>query len=264
MYETSDLFLWKAFQYTEHGRAHYTQEALDHLHAQVADGELRGALTPDYPLGCRRVLNSDDYYPALQRENVTLETGAIAAIEPTGVRLADGRRRELDMLVHATGFETTGWKWSLDVVGRGGASLRERWADAPRAYLGIMVPDFPNMFVLYGPNTNLGHHSITFMLECQIEFILMATAALDAGMQRPGTDAASARSVRCGGAGTAGIDQLGRPGMQQLVQARRRPDRAELGQPHPCLRAADPEAGRGGLSLRSRRNARGGISAPGR
>ena len=180
MYETSDVFLWKAFEYTEHGRAHYTQEALDHLHAQVADGKLRAALTPDYPLGCRRVLNSDGYYPALQRENVTLETGAIAAIEPTGVRLADGRRHELDMLVHATGFETTGWKWSLDVVGRGGASLRERWADAPRAYLGIMVPDFPKMFVLYGPNTNLGHHSITFMLECQIEFILMATAALDA------------------------------------------------------------------------------------
>lgn len=179
MYETSDIFLWKAFEYTPEGREHYTEEALSHLANQVDDDRLRQALTPDYPLACRRVLNSDEIYPALQQENVQLETGPIARIAKDGVELEDGSKHDLDILAYATGYETTGWRWSLDVLGKNGQSLRDVWEAAPRAHLGIMVPGFPNMFVLYGPNTNLGHNSITFMLECQIKFIVTALKELN-------------------------------------------------------------------------------------
>ena len=179
IYDTADHFLWQAFQWTPEGRAHFTEEALDHLHAQVTDPELRARLTPDYPIGCRRVLNSDDIYPALQRPDVALVTDAITAIEPGGVRLADGTLHELDVLAYATGFETTGWRWSLDVVGEDGRRLGEAWAEAPEAYLGITVAGFPNLFVLYGPNTNLGHNSITFMLERQVDYLIAALELMD-------------------------------------------------------------------------------------
>jgi cation diffusion facilitator CzcD-associated flavoprotein CzcO len=182
LYQNADYLFWQAFSWTPQGRAAFTRQATMHLEAQVSDPELRRKLTPDYPIGCRRILFADDYYPTLLRSNVTLETEAIERITPTGVRMSNGVEHELDVLVYATGFETTGWHWSLEVIGREGAALSEAWKNGPEAYLGIAVSGFPNMFMLYGPNTNLGHNSITFMLERQTEYLTQALVE----MQRRG------------------------------------------------------------------------------
>lgn len=174
IYQSADYLYWQAFSFTEQGRAAFTRQALDHLASQVDDAALRAKLTPDYPLGCKRVLISDDFYPALMRDNVKLVTEGIERITPQGVVTNDASQAEFDVLVYATGFETTSWHWSMDLVGRSGNHLREVWKDGPQAYLGITVADFPNVFILYGPNTNLGHNSITFMIERQVEYTVQA------------------------------------------------------------------------------------------
>ena len=179
IYDNADHFFWQAFKWTQAGRDAYTTIATNHLNEQISDPELRKKLTPDYPVGCRRILIADDYYPALERDNVDLVTMAPQSIDKTGVTTPDGEHREFDILVFATGFETTGWNWSVDVEGLNGKHLNEEWADHPEAYAGITVNDFPNMFVLYGPNTNLGHNSITFMLERQVEYMVKALLTLD-------------------------------------------------------------------------------------
>jgi acetyl esterase/lipase len=181
LYQNADYLFWQAFSWTPEGRAAFTRQSTMHLEAQVPDPELRRKLTPDYPIGCKRVLFADDYYPALLRPNVALETGAIERITPEGVRMRDGIEHPLDVLVYATGFETTGWDWPLQVKGRAGC-LRDVWGDGPEAYLGITVAGFPNLFMIYGPNTNLGHNSITFMIERQSEYIAQALTE----MQRRG------------------------------------------------------------------------------
>ncbi len=178
VYQSADHFFWQAFAWTEEGRAAYTRQALNHLEAQIPDAELRRRLTPDYPIGCKRVLISDDFYPSLLRGNVELVTDGIDSITASGVRTVDGTARDFDVLVYATGFETTGWHWSMDVAGRNGHRLREDWKDGPEAYYGITVADYPNLFMLYGPNTNLGHNSITFMIERQVEYTVAALAHL--------------------------------------------------------------------------------------
>lgn len=179
IFDQSDTFYWQAFKWTPEGRAAYTRIALDHLESQVLDPELRRKLHPNYPIGCKRVLITDDFYPALTRENVTLDTTPIEEIVPNGVR-SGTTCHELDVLVFATGFQTTDWNWSMDVVGKGGVSLADAWREGPEAYLGIMVSGFPNMFLLYGPNTNLGHNSITNMLESQVRYMLEVLGELDA------------------------------------------------------------------------------------
>lgn len=179
IFSQADAFFWQTFAWTPEGRAAAERAALDHLAAQVADPKLRKALTPDYPIGCKRILFTDDYYPALAQDNVTLDTAAIVAIEPDGVRTRDGLHA-LDALVFATGFETTRWDWSMTVRGVGGRTLADAWAGGPEAHLGIMAAGFPNMFVLYGPNTNLAHNSISFMIECQVGYMLKVLALLDA------------------------------------------------------------------------------------
>jgi cation diffusion facilitator CzcD-associated flavoprotein CzcO len=145
--------------------------ALRHLESQVARPELREALTPEYPIGCKRILISDDFYPALQLPNVELVTDAIAGFEPGGIRTKAGVFHPLDAVIFATGFETTSFLAPMAVHGRGGSSLAEAWKDGAEAYFGVAVADFPNLFMLYGPNTNLGHNSIIFMLECQVAYI---------------------------------------------------------------------------------------------
>jgi len=161
-------------------REQFVRAARDLLDSQVPDGRLRELLTPDYAFGCKRVLISDDYYPALRRDNVELVTEPIARIEPEGIRTTDGHRHAADVIVHATGFEPLDRAGGVDVVGRDLRTLREIWKEGPHAYLGMTVSGFPNMFMLYGPNTNLGHHSILFMVECQIAYVLQALRALDA------------------------------------------------------------------------------------
>lgn len=184
IYERADHFFWQAFQWTEAGRAALTRQALNHLEAQVADPELRRKLTPGYPIGCKRVLIVDDFYPALQRPNVSLVTEGIERITPTGVVTKDGVEHPCDVIVWATGFETTGWHWSMEVIGKGGVRLQEIWKTAPEAYLGITVAGFPNMFMLYGPNTNLGHNTITFMIEQQVRYLVEAMDTLRARKAR--------------------------------------------------------------------------------
>jgi cation diffusion facilitator CzcD-associated flavoprotein CzcO len=178
LYQSADHLFWQVFSWTQPGRDAYTRLALNHLAAQVPDETLRKMLTPTYPIGCKRVLFADDFYPALLQPNVALETDRIARIERDGIVMNEGHKHEVDVIVYATGFETTGWNWSLDVIGRDGVHLRDVWSQTPQAYLGITVARFPNLFVLYGPNTNLGHNSITFMLEQQVNYVLQLLEAM--------------------------------------------------------------------------------------
>lgn len=135
------------------------------LHAQVRDKELRAKLVPDHELGCKRVLFSNAWYPALARPDVDVVTSSVAEVLPHGVRDAEGTVHEADVIIYGTGFAATEFLAPLRVTGSGGAELREAWADGAHAYLGLCVPDFPNLFVVYGPNTNLGGSSIITMLE---------------------------------------------------------------------------------------------------
>ncbi|MCJ2073772.1 NAD(P)/FAD-dependent oxidoreductase [Methylobacterium sp. J-030] len=152
-----------------------------HLARAVPDKDLRAKLTPNYRLGCKRVLISDDYYPALQRRNVTLETGGIARITETGLATEDGRTHDLDVIVYATGFDITATFARMDLVGRGGQRLKEIWADGMGAYQGITVAGFPNYFMLLGPNTGLGHNSVVSMIEVQVQHVLDCLKALRRG-----------------------------------------------------------------------------------
>lgn len=180
IYAGADYLFWQAFSWTKEGRDAYTRIALNQLEDQIPDPEMRKKLTPDYPIGCKRILITDDFYPALMRDNVSLITEDISQITGSGVETEDGAIHDLDVIIYATGFETTGWHWSMDVVGRDGAHLNDVWADAPEAYLGITTTGFPNMFMLYGPNTNLGHNTITFMIEQQVGYTVKALQAMQA------------------------------------------------------------------------------------
>jgi cation diffusion facilitator CzcD-associated flavoprotein CzcO len=137
---------------------------------KVEDPVLREKLRPQHPFGCKRPLMSNVYYPAFNEPNLELVTDPIARITPTGVVTEDGREREVDTIVLATGFAATRYLAALDVVGRGGRSIGEAWADGAAAYLGITTAGFPNLFMLYGPNTNNG--SIITMIEYQVEHIV--------------------------------------------------------------------------------------------
>jgi len=142
------------------------------LRRQVADPALRERLTPRYTIGCKRVLISDDWLPTFARPNVEMVTDAIEAVTPAAVRVAGGREVEVDAIVLGTGFAAHEFLAPMTIRGRGGRTLNEAWADGAKAWLGISVPAFPNFFMLYGPNTNLGHSSIVFMLECQIAHVM--------------------------------------------------------------------------------------------
>ncbi len=145
--------------------------ARGYLERKVPDPELRAKLTPDYPLGCKRVLVSSDFYPAIQRRDVELVTDPIERITPTGILTADGTERACDTIVACTGFRASEYLRGIEVVGRSGARLHDTWAGVPRAYLGMAVPGFPNFFMLYGPNTNQGGNSIILILEGQAQFV---------------------------------------------------------------------------------------------
>ncbi|TCP49262.1 cation diffusion facilitator CzcD-associated flavoprotein CzcO [Tamaricihabitans halophyticus] len=147
------------------------RRALRHLAREVADPLLRAKLAPDYVFGCKRVLFANDYYPALRQPNVAVRTEPIAEITPGGVRTADGVEHPADVLIYGTGFASHEFLAPMEVYGCGGRSLREVWAGGARAYLGMAVPEFPNLFLMYGPNTNLGSGSILYMLERQARYI---------------------------------------------------------------------------------------------
>ena len=152
-----------------------------HLRRQVKDPALRAKLVPDYPIGAKRVLFNDDYYPTLGRANVQLVTDAIERIEPDAVRSKGGERFAADVLIYATGFHATDFLAPMRITGAGGRDLKQEWQHGARAYLGVTVSGFPNLFMLYGPNTNLGHNSILVMIEAQVGYIIDAVRQMDAG-----------------------------------------------------------------------------------
>ena len=145
----------------------------------VKDPEVRRKLTPWLPYGSRRPIVSNYYYPTFNRDNVTLVTEAVVNCEPNGVRTADGTVHELDAVVCATGFTTSRYASVIDITGKDGRRLADDWSGDPSALLGIMVPGYPNFFMMYGPNTNNG--SILTMLESQAEFIVRQMEAMDRG-----------------------------------------------------------------------------------
>ncbi|HJQ30883.1 MAG TPA: NAD(P)/FAD-dependent oxidoreductase [Pyrinomonadaceae bacterium] len=148
--------------------------ALMHLERSVSDPQLRARLTPSYSIGCKRILVSNDYLPALTRPNVELVTCAVAEVRPHSVVGADGVEREVDAIIYGTGFRVTDPPLAGHVRGRGGSTLAEVWDGSPRAHAGTTVTGFPNLFILMGPNTGLGHTSVLIMLEAQTEHLLSA------------------------------------------------------------------------------------------
>jgi cation diffusion facilitator CzcD-associated flavoprotein CzcO len=154
--------------------------ALKHLRDQVPDPELRRKLTPDYTLGCKRVLLSNDYLPALMQANVDLVTDGITEVRESSVATADGAEREVDTIIFGTGFRVTDPPSAHLVRGRDGRTLAETWQGSMEAHLGTTIAGFPNLFFLVGPNTGLGHNSIVFMIESQLNYVLDALRTMDA------------------------------------------------------------------------------------
>lgn len=150
-----------------------------HLRRQVADPDLRRRLQPTFRLGCKRVLLSNTFYPALSRPNVELVTEEIEAVDECGIVLADGSRREVDTIILGTGFNVTAPPTAWLMRGRGGKTLAEVAGPSPRAYLGTAMPGFPNLFKLIGPNTGLGHSSMVFMIESQLTYVMDAIRQMD-------------------------------------------------------------------------------------
>jgi cation diffusion facilitator CzcD-associated flavoprotein CzcO len=141
---------------------------------KIKDPELRRKVWPDYTFGCKRVLFSSHFLPALTRPNVELVTDPVTEITPTGIRSADGKVREVDAIIWATGFATNDFMFPMEIFGRDGVSLRDAWAGGAHAHLGMTVPGFPSMFVLYGPNTNTSGGSIIWYLEQQAAYVRQA------------------------------------------------------------------------------------------
>ncbi|HEY3503811.1 MAG TPA: NAD(P)/FAD-dependent oxidoreductase [Actinocatenispora sp.] len=153
--------------------------ARTHLRRQVPDPALRQALLPDYTIGCKRILISNDYYPALGRDNARLETMPIAAVEPDAVRTVDGRRHEVDTIIFGTGFAATRPPIADRLTGRDGLRLADAWRGGMSAYRGTTVAGFPNLFLLIGPNTGLGHTSMVYIIESQLNYVLDALSKMD-------------------------------------------------------------------------------------
>jgi cation diffusion facilitator CzcD-associated flavoprotein CzcO len=178
------------------------------MRSQLKDPAVREKAWPDYTFGCKRILFSSHYLPALQRPNVELVTDAIARITPTGIVTERGEERELDCIIWATGFKTTDFMFPMRVAGEDGVDLQAYWSGGAHAHLGICVPGFPNMFVMYGPNTNTSGGSIIVYLEAQAAYIRQALAQLRARHAgaiavRAEVEAASDQALQARFAGTA-------------------------------------------------------------
>jgi cation diffusion facilitator CzcD-associated flavoprotein CzcO len=145
----------------------------------IADPELRRKVTPSDEVGCKRLMLTDDWYPTLTEPNVELITDRVAEITPTGIRIEGGEERPADVLVLATGFQTHGFVAPMDIAGVGGRTLADAWSHVPRAYLGMSVPGFPNLFLLYGPNTNGGTGSVIYTIEANMAHVLSALRELE-------------------------------------------------------------------------------------
>jgi cation diffusion facilitator CzcD-associated flavoprotein CzcO len=153
--------------------------ARKHIADSVTDPVLREKVTPKYVMGCKRVLLSNDYYPALQRQNVELVTEGIEEITARGIRTTDGAERPFDAIVLATGFEAAEAVSPFGITGRDGVDLNKKWKDGPEAFLGTTIAGFPNLFLIVGPNTGLGHNSMVYMIESQIAYVMSSLQAME-------------------------------------------------------------------------------------
>ena len=213
------------------------------IRSQIDDPELRRKVTPEDEIGCKRIMLTDHWYSTLTKPNVELVTDRIETITPGGVRTADGIERPADVLILGTGFRTHGFVAPMEVAGRGGRTLEEAWAGVPRAYLGITVPGFPNMFLLYGPNTNGGAGSVIYTVEAATRHVIGAIRELERANARtielrPQAAADFDRELREALAGT-----VWHSGCTQLVRgrARHRPEPVAVG-----LEPLSPPHGEGG------------------
>jgi cation diffusion facilitator CzcD-associated flavoprotein CzcO len=158
-----------------------------HIRREVSDPAVADALTPSYALGCKRILVSDDWYGAFNRDDVRLVPSAIDEVVPAGVR-SGGELHEFDALVWCTGFTVDEPLGDMELVGVGGRTVAELWGGRPKGHLGITMPGFPNAFMLLGPNTALGHNSVIIMIEAQIRYVLQAIAWVRADPSRRWVD----------------------------------------------------------------------------
>ncbi len=157
-----------------------TKQAIKHLEAAISDPELRRKATPNYKLGCKRVLVSDDYYPALTRPNVELVTERITEVRPNAILASDGTEYPTDTLIFSTGFVASEIISDLNVIGRNGRNLFQQWlTSGPEAHYGLTVSGYPNLLFLVGPNTGLGHNSIVHMIESQVNYVISYLNLLD-------------------------------------------------------------------------------------
>jgi len=154
---------------------------LRNLERGVGDPELRQRLIPDYNFGCKRILLSNDFFPALARANVELVTHAIREIRPHGIADQTGAERAVDCIICATGFSATDFLVPIKITGIAGQDLHQSWKTGAEAYLGMSISGFPNLFMLYGPNTNLAHNSIVYMIEGQIRYVMSCLERLRRG-----------------------------------------------------------------------------------
>jgi cation diffusion facilitator CzcD-associated flavoprotein CzcO len=163
--------------------------ALKHMERQLPDPELREKVTPDYTIGCKRILPSNDWYPALSQPNVELVTDGIREVREHSIVADDGVERPVDAIIFGTGFHVTDMPVAKYVRGRNGRTLDELWEGSPRAHLGTAIPGYPNLFMLLGPNTGLGHNSIVYMIESQIDHVMDALRT----MRESGADTVEVR-----------------------------------------------------------------------
>jgi cation diffusion facilitator CzcD-associated flavoprotein CzcO len=164
----------RAVGFTVDPRLSYFQDRLarNHIARQVKDPDLRAKVTPDYTIGCKRVLISNDYYPALSRPNVELVTDGVAEVREHSIVTTAGEEFEVDAIIFGTGFKVTDALTAQRIVGRNGLKIQEAWAGGIEAHHGITIPGFPNFFMLLGPNTGLGHNSVVFMIEQQVRHVM--------------------------------------------------------------------------------------------
>ena len=176
LFAQGEYFVWRIIQGKPIARRFGEAWVKSGLKKHIKDPQLRAKMLPDYPMGARRILLSDKIYPAFAQENVDVVLDGIEHLTPNGIKTVDGTDRQHDLIVYATGFHTNPFLKEIDVTGEGGVSLKDHWADGAQAYMGTMTAGFPNLFVLYGPNTNTGHTSIIYKLENQIGYVMQLIA----------------------------------------------------------------------------------------
>ena len=214
-----------------------------HMEAQVSDPELRRKLTPNYPVGCKRILISDDYLPTIQRGNVDLVVDPIDGLEEDGVRTKDGVLREADVVILATGFKPFNLLESVEVEGLNSLTLRSVWKQGVRAHRTVAAPGFPNFFMLLGPNSGLGHNSVILMIEAQVKYVMQLISAMrerGSNLVEPSEEAAAAYDERlqreladrvwAAGCGAWYVDEQGRNytlyphNVRSYIKEMKRPD----------------------------------------